>query len=84
MAEQPMPLRHATGPSFYRSQLLTVLGKGITSRMLPMPVRYMTQPLKAQAEAGVTGGTVLPQVQIEAVILLPGGPAPRMRCSRTS
>ena len=46
MAEQPMPLRHATGPSFYRSQLLTVLGKGITSRMLPMPVRYMTHRSK--------------------------------------
>ena len=31
---------------FYRSQLRTVRGKGIASRMLPMPVRYMTQRSK--------------------------------------
>ena len=31
---------------FYRSQLPTVLGKGMASRMLPMPVRYMTQRSK--------------------------------------
>ena len=30
----------------YSSQLPTVLGKGIASRMLPMPVRYMTQRSK--------------------------------------
>ena len=30
----------------YRSQLPTVLGKGMASRMLPMPVRYMTQRSK--------------------------------------
>ena len=30
----------------YSSQLPTVLGKGSTSRMLPMPVRYMTQRSK--------------------------------------
>ena len=29
--------------SNYKSQFLTVLGNGITSRMLPMPVRYITQ-----------------------------------------
>ena len=31
---------------FYSSQLPTVRGKGMTSRMLPMPVRYMTQRSK--------------------------------------
>ena len=27
----------------YKSQLFTVLGNGMTSRMLPIPVRYITQ-----------------------------------------
>ena len=31
---------------FYSSQLPTVRGKGMTSRMFPMPVRYMTQRSK--------------------------------------
>ena len=30
----------------YSSQLPTVLGNGITSRMLPIPVRYITQRSK--------------------------------------
>jgi len=30
----------------YSSQLFTVLGNGITSRILPMPVRYITQRSK--------------------------------------
>ena len=30
----------------YKSQLLTVRGKGMTSRMLPMPVKYITQRSK--------------------------------------
>ena len=34
------------GAVFYSSQLLTVLGKGSTSRMFEMPVRYMTQRSK--------------------------------------
>ena len=33
-------------PESHSSQLLTVRGKGSTSRMLPMPVRYMTQRSK--------------------------------------
>ena len=34
------------GNALYSSQLPTVLGKGMASRMLPMPVRYMTQRSK--------------------------------------
>ena len=32
-----------SAPNNYSSQLLTVLGKGITSRILDIPVRYITQ-----------------------------------------
>ena len=38
--------RYGSDYLIYSSQLPTVLGNGITSRMLPMPVKYMTQRSK--------------------------------------
>ena len=50
--QSQMPYRASTNstctfvPLAYSSQLLTVLGNGITSRMLDIPVRYITQRSK--------------------------------------
>ncbi|GEM_PF-6751928 len=44
VCDSPKPL--FTSPVrviYYSSQLFTVRGNGMTSRMLPMPVRYITQ-----------------------------------------
>ena len=37
------PKVHPAQIFYHNSQFFTVLGKGMTSRMLPIPVRYITQ-----------------------------------------
>lgn len=71
-----MPLRHATGPSFLQIAVVDGSGEGDHIPDVAHAGEVHDAPLKAQAEAGVTGGTVLPQVQIEAVILLPEAQLP--------
>ena len=43
---ESLPASTGRAEILYNSQLFTVLGKGITSRMLDIPVRYMTQRSK--------------------------------------
>ena len=56
----------------------------MTSRMLPMPVRYMTQRSKPRPKPAWRGRTVLAQIQIEARNPLPSGQAHPCGCGSVS